>query len=82
MTQQNLWSGLLPSLRSVRVGGKYPSFSAVCKPLPVGGVLVSRTSLLAALLLVSGCVGAADAPLPPDVTPYQLPTMTGDAPAD
>ncbi|OQW98340.1 MAG: hypothetical protein BWK73_52685 [Thiothrix lacustris] len=30
---------------------------------------------------MSGCVGAADATLPPEVTPYQLPTMTGDAPA-
>ena len=47
----------------------------------MGGGLANRTSLVAALLLVSGCVGAADAPLPPDVAPYQLPTMTGDAPA-
>lgn len=30
---------------------------------------------------MSGCVVAADATLPPEVTPYQLPTMTGDAPA-
>ena len=35
---------------------------------------------MASLLLISGCVGAADAPLPPEVTPYQLPTMMGDAP--
>ena len=46
----------------------------------MGGGRVSRTSLLASLLLISGCVGAADAPLPPEVTPYQLPTMMGDAP--
>jgi hypothetical protein len=46
----------------------------------VGGGQANRTRFLAALLLVSGCVGAADAPLPPEVTPYQLPTMTGDAP--
>jgi len=63
------------------VGGKSPSFSVVCRLSPVGGALANRTSLVAALLLVSGCVGAADAPLPPDVTPYQLPTMTGEAPA-
>jgi len=76
--------GSLRSLRLVLDGGKYPLYWAECKPWQAVGGQTNRIKAAAfvAVFALSGCAIAEETELekPPEVEPYQLPTMDGKEP--